>query len=68
MGTGVLNPGESGRGVKLATHLHLIPTSRMRGTIPPLSQYVFMAWHSVQAQGAIYSGLNPLVVTLFLLT
>jgi hypothetical protein len=24
------------RGVKLTTHLHLVPRSRMRGTIPPL--------------------------------
>jgi hypothetical protein len=30
--------------VKLTTHLHLMPTSRMSGTIPPLPQYVFMAW------------------------
>jgi hypothetical protein len=27
---------KSGRGVKLTTHLHLVPRSRMRGTIPPL--------------------------------
>jgi hypothetical protein len=32
-----------GRGVKLTTHLHLVPRL-MRGTIPPLPQYVFMAW------------------------
>jgi hypothetical protein len=31
-------------GVKLTTHLHLVPRSRMRGVIPPLPQYVFMAW------------------------
>jgi hypothetical protein len=34
--------------VKLTTHLHLVPRSRMRGTIPPLPQYVFMAWRLVQ--------------------
>jgi hypothetical protein len=31
-------------GVKLTTHLHLEPRSRMRGAIPPLPQNVFMAW------------------------
>jgi hypothetical protein len=36
--------GSSGRGVKLITHLHLVPRSRMHGAIPPLPQYVFMAW------------------------
>jgi hypothetical protein len=24
--------------------IHLVPSSRMRGTIPPLRQYAFMAW------------------------
>jgi len=33
--------------VKLNTHLHLVPRSRMRGTIPPLPQHAFMAWCSV---------------------
>jgi len=26
----------TGRGVKLTTHVHLVPMSRMRGSIPPL--------------------------------
>jgi hypothetical protein len=26
----------------------------MRGAIPPLPQYVFMAWCSVKAQGQLY--------------
>jgi len=30
--------------VKLATH-HLLPRLRMHGTIPPLPQYIFMAWY-----------------------
>jgi len=30
--------------VKLTTHPHLVPRSRMRGAMPPLTQYVFMAW------------------------
>jgi hypothetical protein len=37
--------------VKLTTHLHLFPRSRTRGTIPPFSQYAFMAWCLVKAQG-----------------
>jgi hypothetical protein len=32
------------QGVKLTTHLYLVPSHRMRGAIPPLPQYVFMAW------------------------
>jgi hypothetical protein len=36
--------GWSGRCVKLTTQFHLMPRSRMRGAIPPLPQYVFMAW------------------------
>jgi len=24
---------------------HVVPTSRMHGTIPPISQYAFMAWY-----------------------
>jgi hypothetical protein len=35
--------GWSGRGVKLTTHLHLGPRSRMRGSIPP-PRYTFMTW------------------------
>jgi hypothetical protein len=35
-------------GVKLITHLHLVPRSRMRGAIPSLPQYVFMTWCSVK--------------------
>jgi len=30
--------------VKLTTHLLIVPRLRMRGAIPPLPQYVFMAW------------------------
>jgi hypothetical protein len=32
---GALSVGQSGRGVKLTTHLHLSPGLRMRGDIPP---------------------------------
>jgi hypothetical protein len=45
MGTsGSFPGGKSGRGVKLTTHLHLVPSLRMPGSIPPLLQYAFMAW------------------------
>jgi hypothetical protein len=42
--TGVLSWGYSGRGVKLTTHLHLVPRLRMVGAIPVLFVYVFLAW------------------------
>jgi hypothetical protein len=29
----------------MRSHLHLMPSLRMRGTISPLHQYVFMAWY-----------------------
>jgi hypothetical protein len=45
MGTRGSFPGEkSGRGVKLTTRLRLVWRSRMSAAIPPLHQYVFMAW------------------------
>jgi hypothetical protein len=44
--------------VKLTTHFHLGPRSRMCGAIPPLPQYVFMAWCSLNAQG-LYLYLIP---------
>jgi hypothetical protein len=33
--------------MKLTTHLHLVPRSKNCGAIPPLPQYVFMAWYLV---------------------
>jgi len=45
--SGLFPWGQSGRGVKLTTHLHLESRSTMRGPIPPLSQYAFTAWCSV---------------------
>jgi hypothetical protein len=41
---GALTLGYSSRGVKLTIHLHVVLRSRMRGAIPPLTQYAFMAW------------------------
>jgi hypothetical protein len=51
--------GGSGSGVKLTTQLHLVQRSRMRGTIPALLPYAFMAWCSVKAQGQLYFTLLP---------
>jgi hypothetical protein len=46
---GVKKPGRE------ADHFpHLMPSSRMCGTIPPLPQYGFMAWCLVKAQGPLY--------------
>jgi hypothetical protein len=35
-------------GVKLATHLHLVPSLRIHGAIPPLAPYIFVAWYLVK--------------------
>jgi hypothetical protein len=40
--------GKAGRGVKLTTHLHLVPSRRMSETLRPLPQYAFVAWYSVK--------------------
>jgi hypothetical protein len=40
---GALSLGESSRGVKLTTHLHLVPRLRIREAIPPLP-HVYMSW------------------------
>jgi hypothetical protein len=36
--------GKSDRGVKLTSHLHVVPRWNMKGVTPPLRLYVFMAW------------------------
>jgi hypothetical protein len=41
-------PGSKAMGVKLTTHLHLVPRSRMHGNILPFPQYAFTAWCSVK--------------------
>jgi hypothetical protein len=40
--------------VKLTTHLPLVPRSRIRGAVRPLSQYASMVWCSVKAPGQLY--------------
>jgi hypothetical protein len=37
VGTGAVSPGGSGRGVKLTTHLHLVPRSRTHDAVAPPS-------------------------------
>ena len=34
-----MDPGPSGRRVKLTTYLHLVSTLRVRGSVPPLPLY-----------------------------
>jgi hypothetical protein len=41
---GALSLGVKWPGREATTHLHLVPRSRMRGAIPPLPHYVFVAW------------------------
>jgi len=47
---GALSLGVNDRIVKLTTHLHLVPRWRICGSIPPLSQYAFIAWCSVEVK------------------
>jgi hypothetical protein len=34
--------------MRLTTHVHLVPRLRMHGVLPPLPDYVFMAWWLVK--------------------
>jgi hypothetical protein len=55
MGTGALSLGVKRQGHEANHSLPFVPRSRMRGTIPPLPQYAFLAWCSVKkAQGRLY--------------
>jgi hypothetical protein len=45
---GLFQLGESGRGVKVTTHLHLVPRSKNSWSYTSTPQYVFMAWCSVK--------------------
>jgi hypothetical protein len=47
---GALSLGVKRQVMKLTTHIHLVPRSRMRGSIPALPKYTFMASCSVKAQ------------------
>jgi hypothetical protein len=48
--------------VELTIHLHLVPRLRMPGAIPPLPQYIFMAWCLVkQRDNFIFSFLLTLL-------
>jgi hypothetical protein len=45
---GVLSPGIKRLGVRLTIHLHLVLKIKMRGAMPPLLQYMFMARYLVK--------------------
>jgi len=63
--------GYSSRGVKLITHLHVVPRSRMHGAIPPLLCYAFMAWCLVKKKKRrdnftdVYGGVRYFAEALF---
>jgi hypothetical protein len=57
-------PGDFSLGVKRPGreadhHFYLVPKPGMRGAIPSLPQYAFMAWCSVKAQGQLFLCLLP---------
>jgi hypothetical protein len=55
MGTrGSFPEGKAAGGVKLTTHLHLVPRSKNEWSYTSTPQYALMAWFSVKAQGQLY--------------
>jgi hypothetical protein len=46
VGTGTLTRGHIGQGVKLNTHIHLVPRLRMSGAVPLLPLHAFITWTS----------------------
>jgi hypothetical protein len=48
--------GKSGLGMKLTTHLHLVPRSRMHGAIPPLPNTP--PWHGAQLKKKAWGQLH----------
>jgi hypothetical protein len=60
---GALSLGEgSGRGVKLTTHLHLVPRWKNEWSYTSTPQYAFRGWCSVKAQGQLYLYLTCLAI------
>jgi hypothetical protein len=45
---GFLSGEQKNRGVKLTTHLHLVPSLRMSGAITFFSLYIFVAWRGTE--------------------
>jgi hypothetical protein len=41
--------------MKLTTHFHLVPISRMRVAITSFPQYAFMTWYSVKKYKDIFT-------------
>jgi hypothetical protein len=61
--------GWSVQGMKLMTHLYLVPRSRMCGAVSQLPQYALMVWCSVKAQGQLYCYLHTICIQIhYLLT
>jgi hypothetical protein len=52
--TGALSLGVKRPGVKLTTHLHLVPRSKNEWNYTSTTQYALMVWLSVKAQGQLY--------------
>jgi len=46
--------GVKGAGRELTTNVRLVPMSRRRGAIPPLTQHVFMAWCLVKRRDTFF--------------
>jgi len=47
---GAFSPGMMSWGMKLTTHLYLVPGLIFRGIIPPLLQFIFMAWYLIKQE------------------
>jgi hypothetical protein len=57
MGTrGSIPGGKAAEGVKMATNLHLAPSSRMRGAMPPLPK--MPSWHDAQLKHKDFTFFN----------
>jgi hypothetical protein len=57
VGTGALSLGsKSVRGMNLITHLQVLPWLRMGGAMPPVPQYVFIAWCLIKQRMSSWPG------------
>jgi len=53
--------------VKLTTHFHPVSRLRMRGSIPPLPHYVFMAWCLVEHRDIFTLFITLVVVVMMMM-
>jgi hypothetical protein len=44
VGTGIISREQSGRGLNVTIHLHIVPALRMNGAKPLFPSYVVMGW------------------------